>query len=328
MTVQTPATHVAHLPQPPHPPRDAATVRAARRIGIIHRGPAFAVATVDRAVGLGPFRPNLVCAYTGCGCRINPFVLVSHAHRVLFFEIPKTGSSSITHLLGVAHDRRDFQATTDFGLAARIAGMYHNSAAPRARRAHAIAAAVRPNLRSRAPFTVTPPFTAGAPSQSGFQRFYGTAEEAVAAYPDYTTVSTWRDPVARVRSCWSMFCHSGKTHREARVAEATGTDPAGMDFETFLRWALTTPNHHWNPQRWFLPYTRRVDLWIDLTDPTPGLQDFLSLIDQQRTELPRLNPSRQVEPDTLTAAGQARLDAILEGRFATPDKTDERGRTI
>lgn len=48
------------------------------------------------------WQKNILCHLNGCGCSSSPFIWISEKLKCVYFEIPKTGSSSIKSILNMA----------------------------------------------------------------------------------------------------------------------------------------------------------------------------------------------------------------------------------
>lgn len=200
---------------------------------------------IVRSGNLGPLQPALRCDLEGCGCRYTPFIWISHSLEAIYFEVPKSASSSFKgHFdLSLNHSIRAF--------ALAFQECRKKSLASTSR----FAAHLRYGKEFRSARKDISDGSRSPRNCSGdmFEALFMTPDEAVAAYPGYMTFTIVRDPVDRILSCWSMFCRSGMLLRERQIENLFGQEAVTIDIRTFVYSLDLHPNHHWNPMHSFVP---------------------------------------------------------------------------
>jgi hypothetical protein len=180
---------------------------------------------LDFILNLTPANQQISCNLKGCGCKFNPFIWVSHKHRLVFYEIPKTGSTSVKRLLGIK-----------LNLGQRLYWRI-----------------LKQNYKC-----LTKPFL-GYKTGFGFQPIYGIPPQAKALFPRYTHFAVIRHPVERALSCYRMFCEQSNFRRAQRMLMKGATCDKGP-----AHFILSCVNHHLNPQFVFLPNEPQQNLDIIL----------------------------------------------------------------
>ncbi len=205
---------------------------------------------------------NLACGLSWCGCRVLPFLWLSHRHRAAFVEVPKCGTVAIKEVLGTG---------THFKMAARAAGeaVARDNARVEVRHGEATAGMIPFYEEMVERFAALQPAEVPALSpEEGFFPFYGDVATVRARYPDYRVFTVVRHPLDRFLSAFRMFCREPSPLRRQQACDTLGVDdPEALSAGTFADLALERPNHHWQPLHHFVPVADgrpRVDTVLHL----------------------------------------------------------------
>jgi len=159
-------------------------------------------------------RKNVICDLEGCGCKSSSMIWVSHSLKAVWFETPKTASTSIKRALNIAYQ---------------------------APRKHWIENLIEKVLRKE------------RSSVFGFEMWIGDEYEVIDRCPDYFKFAIVRNPWDKMVSNWSMFCRSGIDFRERQIEALFGKRADQISFDEFVKKSASIRNHHWQQLVEFLP---------------------------------------------------------------------------
>lgn len=159
-------------------------------------------------------RSNIVCDLPNCGCNRSTMIWISHGLKAIYFETPKTASSSIKKALNIAVEKPD-----------KINIL---------------------NISKKRKWWFSSNHTA-------FEMWDDNEYEAIENYPDYFTFAIVRNPWDKMVSNWMMFCRSGIDFRERQIETLFGKDATIIEFDEFIRMSVTIRNHHWQQLVDYLP---------------------------------------------------------------------------
>lgn len=200
-----------------------------------------------------PYAKSLSCRMPGCACSQTSFVWVSHTHKLIFFEIPKAASSSVKDAFNIV-------------------------STPRIRAVHLAKHMKAENMRLslwrrlglEAAFAAEMDYaqahvddTEVSYEKSAFSHLYMSPDEALEAYPDYTSFAAVRDPIARGVSAYKMFCQRQNPFRSGQGVLTFNRCPWTMTLSDYIDRLYSHPNHHFMPQADYLPSDpSRVDYFL------------------------------------------------------------------
>jgi hypothetical protein len=201
-----------------------------------------------------PLRATLRCSLPTCACRINNFIWVSEKLRLVYFETPKCGCTSIKRALDIDLEQSVF-ASAYLMQMTRSAGEHPNVLSLR----HDLGAVEmsfhRFDLETRraAKRMCERPFMSAAIGRHGFRHFFGSPEDAVASFPEYRSFVVHRDPFDRLYSAWSMFYTSSPARLRQRVSQTAMAVEEQQDISRLIEDIDVAPNHHFEPLTRFVP---------------------------------------------------------------------------
>jgi hypothetical protein len=111
-----------------------------------------------------------------------------------------------------------------------------------------------------------------------FTPYYGTPDEVVRKYPQYYKFTCLRNPWDRMVSCWKMFT-------KKRIPDLKHTfqiSDHNLSFEEFLDQAFEKRNHHWEPYNKYLPINNNkpdLDLIIEIKNINQGWDIIKQVLD-------------------------------------------------
>jgi hypothetical protein len=184
---------------------------------------------IDAAQADVPFRPEIRCDLIDCGCRYGSLIWVSHSKKAIYFEIPKTGCTSIKSALGIdprlhrpipegqnfeANDAAVDLAITLFEmqraqqwirfLKGEVFAKYphrdgYSLSQILSETIEALADELDGNKKE-----FNGRWRPAAQSPYGFSMYFGTASQAIGAYPDYFKFAVVWEPHKRLHSCLAV----------------------------------------------------------------------------------------------------------------------------
>jgi hypothetical protein len=239
-----------------------------------------------------PMHDGLSCVAHACGCRFDSFVWVSHSRKAIWFETPKTASSSIKQVLGVRSPTLGAEVFKDGSEHLRVTlptafaeeiegalglhrftnwviatiGEVEREAIFRewggdgacllleeaCRRTAAELRGEPMELYEKIVQSAWP----GYGPEAGFAPYFGGVGRVIEDYGDYMKFACVRSPLGRLVSSWRMFSAGegeSPTVRKAECLRTFGIGPSDLDFHLFVELALKTPNHHYAPLEHLLP---------------------------------------------------------------------------
>lgn len=200
-----------------------------------------------------PYQPRLSCCYAGCMCRLSSFVWASHERKMIYFEVPKAASSSVKAAFNI-------RMTPAIQAAVLVAHMKDKGRGRWIREKAGLETSVAKEIDEAWEKSDAKEVPVKG---SDFCSLLMSPDEAVATYPDYTTFTVVRDPVARCVSAYKMFCRSQSMFRSGQGVLTFRRIPWNMSFSDFIYSLETRPNHHFALQSAFLPSdTTKVDYFL------------------------------------------------------------------
>jgi len=182
---------------------------------------------------------NVNCAYLKCACRYNPFIWISEKFKMIYYEIPKSASTTIKSIfklnIGSDSDKynslRHWAKKHDVSLSVNSNFFFHRLELLNLKRA------ANRKIEKKTEFDFVP--------------FYGSMKELFNFGENYFKFTFIREPRERFLSNYAMFTQ--QKHRIEIFKSMFGIDPNLISFDEFLNFSTQMQNHHWNEQINFIP---------------------------------------------------------------------------
>ncbi len=218
------------------------------------------VITVDKKhnyhiITKNAYNDAIRCELLDCGCRLNSFIWIDHSRRLIYFENPKSGSSSIKKSLNIPppdlinvliqsylkwNKTKKFDILiNDYNL--RLTQEYIDQCINR----------VNDLIKYQTKSFNNKKFITHYGDSSQFELFYGAIDDVFGLFPDYYSFSFKRDPIDRFMSNYRMF--KQKKNRLLQLETITKTTHKNLKLERFIQIAQQFSNHHWLPQIQYIP---------------------------------------------------------------------------
>lgn len=199
-----------------------------------------------------PLNPNLNCSLHNCICRYLSFIWVSRTLKLIYFETPKCGCTSIKIALDLGlrisplhfatayliHSQNYCcEQTTSGGVLTTMDRGFGTSMTADTLKRASQSAAARLSEGSRSGDPV---------GRFEFEHFFGSSHEALNLFPGYRKFSVLRDPFDRLLSAWNMFYNSDEFCLEQRLLQCKNSMEERKSFRCFIDNIWTCPNHHFD----------------------------------------------------------------------------------
>lgn len=210
-----------------------------------------------------PFQKKIDCQLKNCRCRLNPFIWISHDLKAIYYEVPKSASSSIRHAIS-AFPPDLFYIIHQFLLESFKVDKFSiklnlkaKNKIPLIKRIKEIATSAVLNFNlNLVEFSnqtiLKSDYSANYRKESTFEPLYLQKEKVFSHFPNYFSFTFIRNPFSRVLSNWHMFTQQKKQMEKLSII--FNKDSKLVSFPEFIEKLPTNHNHHWNPQINYLPH--------------------------------------------------------------------------
>lgn len=194
--------------------------------------------------------PKLSCSLHNCTCRYVNFIWVSERLKLIYFETPKCGCTSIKKALDLSRSPLHF-ATAYLIQSQRHCSDPNNTSAPLIPMCPDFGASVDPDALRHACFLAAANLSEGKcwsdpVGKFAFMHFFGTAEQAVELFPDYRKFIVLRSPFERLTSARNMFYNFSDLPREMRLLQCKDALQERNSLRFFIENSPACPNHHFD----------------------------------------------------------------------------------
>lgn len=223
---------------------------------------------VNNLLGTKPFKDNIDCAFVMCGCHTNPMVWISHYHKCVYFEIPKSASTSVKDFLGIKDpdifyiliqlfiQNYFIESTTEFTI--RLKSYKCLKKLQAFRKIQKAIALINNTISLNSCITKHDFVKLIFIKSKKFEPFFGRMEEINKLFPHYFTFSFVRSPYNRVISNYLMFTQQEFRKRILKELIGEYINFEDLSFESFLEIISKYKNHHWEEQCKYLPISNKI----------------------------------------------------------------------
>lgn len=245
------------------------------------------------------YHDSIRCDLLDCGCRLNSFIWINHDRKLIYFENPKAGSSSIKKSLNIRppnlinvliqlylkwHKTKKFDIIIkDEKLLLTKEYIYDCI--------NTVNDQIKYNIKSFS----NKVFITHYVDSSQFELFYGVIDDVFGLFPDYFSFSFIRDPIDRFLSNYRMF--KQQKNRLLQLETMTKNKHEDLDLDSFIQIAKRFSNHHWLPQIIYIPNSSGKIMLDFLGDITTFDSDWNDLMKKfgLHTPLERINYTEKHE---------------------------------
>jgi hypothetical protein len=209
------------------------------------------------------------CELLYCGCRLNSFIWINHSRKLIYFENPKSGSSSIKKSLNIRPPGLvnvliqlylEWSKTNKFDVLIKdcnfkLTKEYIDDCINR----------VNDLIKYQTKSFNNKAFITHYGDSSLFELFYGTSDDVFGLFPDYYSFSFKRDPIDRFLSNYRMF--KQQNNRILQLETMTKSKHDDLNLGSFIQITQKFSNHHWLPQIKYIPISSgkiRLDFLKDI----------------------------------------------------------------
>ena len=226
--------------------------------------------------GNHPFKESLDCSLKNCTCRFNNFSWISHKKKIIYFETPKCGCTSIKKAFDISLDLE----CLIFAFALRKSNTTHNLAFERLGLS---AASFKCNDRLfKSKFTSvlekirTGNLETDPKGRWGFSHSFDTPDNLIDKHPSYSKFIIIRNPFERFISAFKMYADHSNLFRFWQIYSSSEEYPFSAEkLEDKVDLFLRARNHHIAPLDEYFPLFG-LENGVEVVD-LGRLNDFLRL---------------------------------------------------
>lgn len=189
-----------------------------------------------------PVRKDLICNQKICGCRINPFIWISDDLKAIYFENPKTATTSIKIALDLRLDEKYY-----FSYLSSIDNTIFVSREE---------SNIYKNFKRFVKEKINDLDIQRASQVGQFKPYYGSLDSLIKSYKGYYKFGFVRNPIGRFFSNWRMF--NSVTFRKEKLENLIGSKYEKLTQHQFYEIICKYNNHHWLPQYYYFYYKDKL----------------------------------------------------------------------
>ena len=210
-----------------------------------------------------PFSPLLSCVHATCGCRVQNYIWISHLARVVYIQIPKCGSTSLTRALKLPPMKYSTEITDEYFLFSYFLRLRNyedrfDNEIPQLvpiryvqTKAISLVPSRADRLIARTLRKIDQGILYSEPAgEFRFCHYFGNLMNLQEKYPDYDYICFVRDPLSRFMSGLNMF-YGDPTDRAkrkySRIVYSSLMGPGKRSIGDIIDDIFRRPNHHFNP---------------------------------------------------------------------------------
>lgn len=197
-----------------------------------------------------PLNPKLSCSLHNCACRYANFIWVSERLKLVYFETPKCGCTSIKKALDVSLSPLHF-AMAYLIQSQRYCSDRSSASTSLTTMCPDFGASTTPDALRSACFSAAANLSEGRcwsdpVGAFDFMHFLGTPGQAADLFPDYRKFVVVRNPFDRLASARNMFYNSDALPLEVRLLQCKDACEERKSLRYFVENIWSCPNHHFD----------------------------------------------------------------------------------